>query len=241
MSYPPLTFDLNLLPPGQMEMPRILASAIGGGQTASGIISNADMSGGGLVAVTYSNVQLGNANQGAMRYWNRLASALAGGVRPIIVPMLVDWIQPVARPFGTGLTPFSDGALFSDGSEFYSPPVTGTIMAGATVGAGTISVLVIGGSGILEGGEWLGINHSVKGNRVYNVVDVDGYDVDGDGNRIYTIGIRPTLRQALLGGEPVDWWRPKCVMKLAKPIVTSVEKYWWSTPSIELIEYFGEL
>jgi hypothetical protein len=241
MSYPPLTFDLDLLPPGQMEMPRILANSIGGGQSASGITGNADMSGGGIVAVTYSNVQLGNANQGALRYWLRLASALAGGVRPIIVPFLVDWTQPIFLPMRSRLSPFSDGATFDDGSKFYSPPVLGAIVSSALVGAGTVSSSVIGGSGSLEGGEWFGVNHPTKGNRAYQVVDIDGYSFDANGNKIYTFAIRPTLREALVGNEAVDWWRPKCVMKLAEPIVTTVEKFWWSTPSIKLVEYFGAL
>jgi hypothetical protein len=213
-------------------MPRIISSSMGGGSAASGITGGADISGGGFVAVDYANVQLGNANQSALRAWNRLATALNGGVRWIVVPLLTDFIAPFDK--SVSLTP-PDTSIFTD------PVVTGLVGGAATVGLGQILVSVIGGSGILEGGEWFGLSHPAKGFRAYNVTDVVSVTGDGSGNNLYLCNIRPTLREALAGGETVDWYRPRCMMRLdpASPMEIDIEKNWWSTPSIKLVEYFG--
>jgi hypothetical protein len=234
VTYPVITFDLGLLPPGQMKMPRIMSGSIGGGSSASGITGSADISGGGFLAVDYANVQLGNANQSALRAWNRLAIALNGGVRPIVVPLLTDFIAPILK---------TDSPAPQDTSIFTDPVVTGLVGGAATVGLGQILVSVIGGTGILEGGEWFGLNHLTKSYRAYNVIDIVSIAPDGSGNNLYLCNIRPTLREALAGGETVDWYRPRCVMRIdpASPMEIDIEKNWWSTPSIKLVEYFGAL
>ena len=248
MSYPYLEYSLDLLPPGQMAWPEVTSSAIGGGISASGISRSIDMSGGGFVTVEYMNIQLGNRNQSALRFWNRICAATKGGVRPIVVPLLTDFTAPVSqsallRP--TTLTPFSDGSTFSDSTVFSSSePVSGAVTAPAAVGAATISASVIGGTANLEGGEWFSIAHPTKGERAYVLTDTPSGSVAvADLNNVFTFNIRPTLREALTGGEIVRWWRPRCVMGIdpSTPIRTVVERHFWSTPSIKFVEWFGAL
>lgn len=235
MTYPSLEFDLDFLPPGEMTLPYIVGAAIEGGSSLSGITNASDVTGGGLWAIEYSNVRLGNVNPARMRYWMRLSTALAGGIRPIVVPFFVDFMQPGGGPI---LTPFSDSSTFSDESEFSQPAFSGPI-ATAAVGAGTVAITVPS-SPALQGGEFFGVLHPTKLQRVYQITDIDSAVVSGS-NTIYTVGIRPTLREALAGTETADFSTPNCLMRLApgQTVKTSVKPYWWATPSISFIEYFG--
>ena len=94
MALPPLTFDLKRAPPGRMSAPRIVGASIEAGISQSGISSAVDISGGGLVAIKYSNIQLKNSDATQLKYWNQLRGQLVGGVRQITVPFMVDFLQP---------------------------------------------------------------------------------------------------------------------------------------------------
>jgi hypothetical protein len=237
MSYPPIILDLDKLPPGKMKAPRIIANTVGGGQSASGQFTGVDMSGGGLVALEYSDIQPGTATQSALRYWNRLAVATAGGIRPLIVPVMTDWMQPVTfvDPFGT---PFDDDLSFSNNGDWTAPPA-GLIADNSPVNGGTVNLTVLNGSRLLEGGEWFSINHATKSHRLYCVTDIDAGPVPVTGGNQYIVAIRPTLRQAITVGMDVTWWRPKCLMRLVEPMETDLEAYWHASLSMKLIEFSG--
>jgi hypothetical protein len=241
MAYGQLSFDPEVLPPGEMSWPRVVSSSIGPGMSASGVYRSADISGGGLVAVGYNNIQLGNADQGRLRLWSRLELALAGSIRWINVTLLTDFAAPAARGATWVLSPHSDTAPFSDGSQYAQPPVSGEIVGAAVAGAGELYVRVIGGTGVCYGGEWFGLLHPTKGPRAYGITDILDSSVDSNGNNVYRVAIRPTLREAVADGAQADFWRPKCLMMLdpATKNNMSIRDYWYSTPSIGFIEYFG--
>ena len=158
----------------------------------------------------------------------------------MVVPFLVDFIQPVILPETTGLAPYSDTTTHDDTAEFAAPSVGGVVSGSYATGAATIAVSVIGGTGVLEGGEWLGLIHPTKSYRAYNVTDIDSTTTDSNGNNVYTIGIRPPLRDSIADGAPIDWWRPRCLMRLAPSSTPQidVEKFWLATPSLNFVEAF---
>lgn len=236
----PLLLNLDFLPPGQVTFPQIVGSAVEGGTSLSGVTDASDSTGGGLWALNYSNIIVGNVTQSALRMINRIGIALAGGIRNIIVPFPVDFVQPVLIGNPVLLSTFSDGTTFSDGSLFSQPSVAGFVLGAQAVGAGTISVSVIGGTGVLEGGEYFGLLHPTKGYRVYAVTDLDTPTVDFNGNNEYTIGIRPPLRDSIADGSRVTWWRPQCLMRLmpGSSIDLDVRPFWLASPSAKFIEAF---
>ena len=249
----PLAIDLDFLPPGQMIMPRIVGGGVEGGASLSGVTPASDATGGGFVAVDYSSLFIGNSDQSKMRAINRLAVALAGGIRTIVVPLLVDFIQPVpiltgiagpggvTTPWSSGAPlPWSTGVTWSTGANWLIRNVGGAVSGAQLANSGTITISLIGGTGALEGGEWFGLSHPTKGLRAYCVTDIDTVAADVHGNPLFTVGIRPTLRESISDASPVEWWRPRCTMRLApgSSIDINVDKFWFSQPSVKFIEAF---
>lgn len=221
-------------------MPYIVGSAIESGFSSNGIVDVSDATGGGLVAVDYNNIQVGNRTPDALKFINRLAVALAGGVRQIVVPLLVDFIQPNAPGAVDGKTTFSDTTVFSDASQLSQTPISSTVAAAAASNAGTVSLTLDANALPLVGGEWFGLVHPTRSFRAYCVTDVDSQTTDAAGNTTYIVGIRPTLREAIAVGSNVDWKRPRCLMRLqpGQSQQITLERFFWSTPSLKFIEAF---
>ncbi len=232
----PIFFDLDKAVPGRMKMPRLVTTAIGGGVSLSGMTSSADISGGGIITVEYSDIQLVDASKANLRYWSWLAAITAGGKRPIAVPFMTDLFQP--GTFASGSTPFSDGSYFSDGSGFAVPGISGKVLAAAASGSATLQVSIEGGE--LFGGEWFSIKHPTKGYRAYCVETVSApFGVSGE-SKSYTITFRPTLREAVTIGTDITYSRPMCLMRVdpSTPIETDLEAYWRGSSSVKFVEYF---
>lgn len=212
------TFNLDLAPPGKMRMPSIMGGGVEGGRTLSGVVNVADLTGGGLVSVRYSDIGLGNLDPAAQRYWSQLAGILNSRVRSIIVPLMTDFICP--------------GSF------------TAVLGAAASVNASTLSVAVSGlhpTDDLLAGGEWFGIRGPNLSFRAHVVTDIDTAQNNGDGTAGFTVGISPPLRESYGAGTPLNFIRPRCLMRLAPgaQITSDVEPGWWTTPEVEFVESFG--
>ena len=210
-------FDLRLAPPGTMTMPNIVGGTVEGGRSLSGLVSVADLSGGGLVTVKYGQIALRNVNPAKLRYWSRLGAMLNGGVRSILVPLLTDFIAP----FGLTVT-----------------------AQAAALNAGTLSFLVRGDfltDDFLNGGEWFEIAHLTRSSRAYCITDVDAITSNQDGSISYTVGIRPPLREAIGDGTVLRFERPRFLARLAPgtSINADVDAAWWATPDATFLESFG--
>jgi hypothetical protein len=236
----PLILDLGFLPPGRMTAPRILGGAAEGGMAMSGVSVASNIAGAGFVAVDYLEIQTSNVLQLKLRYFNRMAQAMRSGVRQCVVPLLTDFYAPADKSAKLGHVGFSDGATFSDTTDFSEPPVTGYVAASANAGDATIQVAVVGGTGVLEGGEWFGVQHASKSFRAYCVTDIDSVTQDANGNNVYTVAILPTLRDAITVDMNVDWWRPRCLMRLASGFNPDIDvsSYWYATPALKFVEAF---
>jgi hypothetical protein len=226
------TWDYNLLPFAGFESD-IVGSVISGPKSVSGITSVIDFSGGGMWTVKLSRVQVYSAP--SHLFWNRLRTMLAGGVRRINIPFQTDLLIP-ATTIQTTST-FSDASTFSDGSVFSQDTVSGSVTGAQPLYDGTISLTVVNGKPLL-GGETFSILHATKGNRVYQISDIDSQTTDGNGNPVYVVGIRPTLREATADGTPIEFVRPMCSMRLpaGATMPWSPQHYWEFTPDVTFIE-----
>lgn len=240
----PLFYDLDFLPPGRVTAPRFLGGAVEGGTALSGSSVASDVTGGGLIAVDYFDIQLGNRDPGRMRYYSRLAAALSTGVRKCVVPLLTDFWAPITGNSltGGGVSPkstFDDGAVFSDGSTFSQPPVAGKSLGDWSAGASTLNLTVVGGRA-LEGGEWFGVQHLSKSFRAYCVTDVVSLTSFPNGNFNASVNIRPPLRDVVKDGQVIDWWRPRCLMRIAPGFSPDLDigPAFWSTPSLKFVEAY---
>ena len=199
-------------------MPSIAGGVVEGGRSMSGIVSAADMTGGGLVTVCYKQVSLGNTDPARLRYWSQLAAILNGGVRSIRVPLVTDFIAPLD----------------------WSAAVT----VAAALNASTLTFIVYGKfltDPGMTGGEWFGLVHPNKDVRAYVVTEVDTVVTNPDESITYTVGIRPPLREAVAYAAPLSFYRPQCLMRLAPgtTISADVDKSWWATPDVSFVESFG--
>lgn len=239
MALPELS--LALLPPGEMAMPLITGAAIESGKTLSGLTSAVDVGGGGLVTIKYGRIQLGNSSPANLQYWSYISNYLSSSRRSIVVPLLTDRIAPTPAGVPLYLTGIrhSDTALFSDGVGYSQVSIEAYIAAPAAVNDAVVSIRLVEGSA--PGfGMWFELNHPIRSYRSYCIQSVDAVTANGDGTTTYTCAISPPLRDAISAGVLAKFDRPRCVMR-ALPganLRASVEKFWWSTPELDLIESF---
>jgi hypothetical protein len=136
--------------------------------------------------IKYDGILL--ATKAQILAWGALAAALDGGANPILVPLVEG--DRIVRP-----TPFDDGTEFGDGTSFDDlGGASGTISGGASAGDTEIDVAMPAGVTI-EPGE-----HFTIGERLYRVVVVVGEVAD-----VWTLNIRPPIREDASGGTVVSW------------------------------------
>lgn len=236
------TYALALLPPGKMAID-IAGSSIESSRSLSGITGAIDTSGGGLWTVNYSQIQVFEAPQHL--YYQYLRNYLRGGVRSIIVPMLTDYVAPTPVAGGPLWAPrmdWSDGTTWSDGTLWSQSTIQAVIMGNSAQNATTITIKIISG-GLLQGGETFSINHlSPKWHRAYGIAEIDSASApDGNGAITYNVAITPPLRAAVADQTPLEFARPRCLMRLMAGgggMPWSVEPYWRGIFDIQFIESF---
>lgn len=189
----------ELLSPRQ-ELWRLQGVTISGGVTTAGTAGLARTDGGGLwvgeqsfLLETIEQIKAGRA----------IEAILDGGVSPIVA-----W--SFEAPFAPGtlapsLVPHSDGAPFSDGSEYSMAPEGATVTAACALRSTHLPITMI--SGMIQGGEHFSIIHEGKGWRRYRVARVR----DG------VIEVRPPLREAIPAGTGLNFLKVGCVCRLANP------------------------
>jgi len=234
------TLDLNLLPPGKMSFD-IVSGGIEGGRNLQGFGAAITVTGAGLVVCKYTGIKTGTESPSHLRYLSRIARILNGGVRTINVPIMSDYIAPLVSAFTSVddlyvTVPHDDDTPFDDDSEYIQPTITARVGADAALNAGTITI-ILDGTSTLEGGEIFSIDHPTKGNRVYSISDIDSA-TPGVENTTYVVGIRPTLREAVVTDDNVNFIRPLCQMRLTPgtSIPLDVEAWWDTSAEISFIE-----
>lgn len=184
-------YDHCVLTPSEVSID-VVGIGIDGGRSLSGISKVINYTGGGFVAVTYGGINL--VTRDDHKAWNRMAGMLSGSVRTAIVPLWADIVA--ARDSGGNAMGDSGG------------PANPTVGGAATFLAGSTLIKIAGDMGLIQGGEWFAIDHgSPLEWRAYRVIEV----VAGTPTQYR---IAPPLRADIDPGEVLDFWRPKCLMRL---------------------------
>lgn len=237
MTIPELS--LSLLPPGRMTAPRVVGGVIKGGRSQSGPGRVIDVSGGGFVTVKYANISINHQRIASARYFQKLTARLSQGRMSILVPLLTDPTAPFVpgEKYDQGFSmPFSDGSLFSDGSGFGQSQIVATLYAASALNAGTIQIAMQRG-GELFGGEWFEIAHPTKSSRAYTISEIDDA-VKVGATTVYTVAIRPTLREVVDAGTFLRFERPRCIMQVEGEMSMEITRPWNSRPEITFVEAF---
>lgn len=189
---------------------KVTAATVGGGRSLSGleqIIQNDA----GFWRLTMANIVIRSHQH--VRLWNALEAILQGRSGTVLVPMIDCGRQPWPFVDGHAVTsygqiPFSDGALFNDGTGFYQPVIEATVL-------GTIAARATSGTlHVTYGGEVMAGMHFSVGERAYRIKRVSGTVESGD-IVTYDITFWPPAREAMSDGADIDFDRPKFRARLA--------------------------
>lgn len=180
------------------------------GQSISGFTQTAKTDGGGFWTAQLS-CKLRTADQ--VRSWRAYGARLDGGAATIEVPRCEAGMKPtLTDPPEPHQVPHSDDATFSDGSEYaFVPGFKASFGGPAALRATQVQIDFTEAVDVL-GGEVFTAAHATAGARMYVIHSV----VSQTGN-IYTVKIRPPLREAVTTSTPLDFDYPRCLMRLANP------------------------
>lgn len=229
-----LTWDLSVLPVAGISH-SFAGGSIEAPRSQSGLTQVIDLAGGGFWQLKLSRVQM-FASEQQHRLYLRYRMVLDGGVGKIVIPLINDLVAP---PVMTGV-PFADGAVHSDGAGHTSSSVVAEFAEDAAVGAGTVTLRVRSGYVPLHD-RIFGVLGPLKGWRSYQTGEADDIVALVDGSVLVTAPVRPTLREAISAGTPVDFRRPRCVFRLpaGAAMPWEPEKYWSFMPTITFLEAMG--
>lgn len=228
--------------PGKLLRPAkadwsIGGQTISGGATLSGVMTSVHTDGGGLWRASLGAINI--IEQDQRRTWKALRAICDGGAQPIIVPVYESEDAPWPVVGGVPLmelpaVPHSDDATHSDGSGYASSCIEAYLAADAALRATSLTIEIVAGSD-LQGGELFSIDHPELRWRLYQVRTLLD---NGDGT--FAVTIRPPLRRVAFAGDPVEFDRPKCVMKLARAdgMAAEFESVEIAAPSVDFIEAF---
>lgn len=181
----------------------LASRVITGGESINGEIDAIATDGGGRWQVTYSGIDLTNAR--VQRQWEAWEAYLDGGAVDCLVPMLS--VARANRPFGGGQPArahglVADDDLFPTSLAYAAPYINATVTDSAVLRATELTINVSRGAP-LEGGETFSI-----GGRAYRIQRVKSRP----DTQSAIVAIRPPLREALTGGDVIDFSFPllKC-------------------------------
>lgn len=211
----PIAFPKHLLRSTQYSPPRLIGAKITGGRSMSGIMQAARIDGGGLWTVRFASAPYDDLDD--IRTLELLQAYLAEGARPIRVPVYGradNTTQPWptingAIVTGYNVSGFSDDTYFSDGTGILQPAIVVNVGASAALRATTLPLQKIA-CGSLRGGEIFSLRHATVDDRLYRVVAVTAQS-----DSAATVTVEPPLRDAVEGGELLEFDAPRCVMQLS--------------------------
>lgn len=198
-------FDTSVIRTGSMSFD-LAGTSIESGRSMSGLTGSIDYSSGGYWTLEYKNIFIETRDQ--HRYWSSLRNRLSGGVSNIIVPIDQHGSAPIPGSEEFIYSHFSDGSVFSDGYAHSSGSVTAFSYGTWGIGSSTVSFNLYEGSDLI-GGETFSVYHSTYGHRAYSINEID----DKVGS-LYTVSIRPPLRDTLENNSVMEFLHPKCMMRL---------------------------
>jgi hypothetical protein len=175
---------------------------LSGGTSLSGQVDLVVTDGGGVVAVEFSDPDL--AEPDALNAWSAIDTVSDGGAHPFIVPLT----DAKHQQFGDITTPIG-GFPWWEEADFADTEPHASLNGGAALRATLLTVDVSKLSGQLHHGIWLSIDHDTWRHRAYRIAEIrsdDGLEA--------VLSIRPPLREATAADTPVEFYDPKCTMRV---------------------------
>lgn len=207
---------------------------LSGGQSVSGLTQVARADGGGYWTADLKFLVLG-INE--IRLWRAYSARLSAADETIIVPHRGVWIKV---QLGSGVTfvpvSHSDGATFSDGSQYIVSPVVGAVFGGAAALRATQVQLNFTTEVDILSGEFFTVVHANAGERMYQIKSI----VSQSGNN-YTVKISPPLREAVTTSTELDFDDPRCLMRVVDGVDQDVGVEGISEPNPVFVEHFDPL
>lgn len=211
------------------------------GVTADSVANIVRSDGGGFWSCLMNDVSLsgaGSANgrqrqRNSTLLWRAVRQICDGGANRIVVwrndALFRPWPEGLAQ--GATAIPHDDDSLFSDSSGYYQSTID--VTAGAASLRATSLDLTLSYCGALIGGESFSIEHDDVGWRLYEIATVDYAD-----DTHATVTFNPPLRGDIAGGTPIEFDRPRCVMRLKNPssMDLSVQPWTFNQASVDFIE-----
>lgn len=176
----------------------------------------------------------------AQQTWQALEAITDSGATAMVVPL--SWAVDQFAPLAPGVSqpaavPFSDGAYFDDSTGFDGGAITAKLSVGANMNAVEVQITMTGGHRALVGNEHFTIDHTIVGPRAYRIGQIKA--VVGD---VYTVAIRPWLRQSVVAETELDFNNPRMVANIPDPMTFRMPLDINRHSSVELRfeEYFDE-
>lgn len=222
----------------------LLGVAATPGQTAKSVATLVRSDGGGFWSCSMSDISLsgGRGLTGRDRQrvttllWRAVRQICDGGINAIIVPrndaLFRPWPEGLSQTAGLDIA-HSDGSLFGDDTGYDQPVID--IVAGAASLRATSIDIGINYAGELIGGEAFSIIHPTMGWRMYEIATVDYTDDDAA-----TITFMPPLREAIAAGTPLEFDRPRCLMRLGatNSMDLNINPWTFNSASVDFVETF---
>lgn len=233
----PYVFPTRLFNPGTMNA-RLVGAQQSGGRSLSGIVQNADLSGGGYWVVEFGDIALLSPDK--VLAWRRLSAVLAGGATPVLVPLGDRRHQPLSpRKYGGidtfGLSTWAEDDYWQPSDDtpdsiFAQGPILGWATRTTTIDfTYTGDVPLVGGEHFsLQNVPDLGI---WRLHRIVRIIEHSGFS--------YTAEIRPPLRtEYASAGILMNFDSPRCLMRLDGDMEATLEQLRFGRGTVRFIEDF---
>ena len=200
---------------------------LSGGTSLSGAADLIATDGGGVVTVEFTDPDL--VDPDAANAWSAIDVVSDGGAHAFIVPLT----DAKHQQFGEITTPVG-GFPWWDEADFADTEPHALLNASAALRATTLVVDVSALSGRLHEGIWLSIDHGAWRHRAYRIAEI----VADDGLEA-TIKVRPPLREATAQDTAVEFYDPKCTMRVDGSMRAPRSMGWASSQGVRFIEDFS--
>lgn len=183
--------------------------------------------GGGRVVVQFSEADLDEPE--IANDWRALSTILDAGAAPIIVPLG----DARHQMFGDVWTPPGGSPWWTE-DDFAEVLPHAALTSAYSLRATQITVSVANLAAPVRAGIWLSIDHENWRHRAYRIGEVTFND-----GLTAAFTIRPPLREATADDTPVEFYDPKCTMRLDGRMSSATMLGYAEPGSVRFVEYPG--
>ncbi len=195
---------------------------VSGGTSLSGDETLIATDGGGRVFFEIADTFLDDPDLALA--WRAVSALSDGGVTPFIVPLC----DARHQMLGDVTIPIGGLPWWEEGDYHYDEPHA-TLASAAALRATTLEINAALLPGPIRPGMWLSIDHPTMRHRAYRIADVDGDAVT----------IRPPLREAADADTPVEFYDPKCTMRVDGDMRAATNLGFTAPGAVRFVEFPG--